>query len=291
MIPAAPSAAPATTPVPAAGTEVAAGDFLLMLGQLLGAPVAASTSKPSAVAAADEGDLETATKDAAEITGVPVPAVAVPLIQSAQAEAGAPVDVVTPLQTGGDGAGNAKVNAALSKALPEALMQADSGSPEVAVAPPATADISHQLRASASHDPGPQRPLHQPVGTSAWADELGTRMVLMSERGQQSASLRLNPENLGPLEVRISVRDDQASVWFGSAHSDTRAAIEQALPRLRELFESQGLSLTDAGVHHDAPRDRSGTPSQTSNGSSLASENDVTPAQAIVRLGLVDEYV
>ena len=62
---------------------------------------------------------------------------------------------------------------------------------------------------------------------------------------KRTTSLRLWPEHLGPLEVRITMNDDQASVWFGAAHADTRAAIENALPRLRELFASQGLSLTD----------------------------------------------
>ena len=98
------------------------------------------------------------------------------------------------------------------------------------------------------------RSVHAPVGSAAWADEIGSRLTLMAEHGRHTASIRLSPEHLGPLEVRITMQDDQASVWFGAAHADTRAAIETALPRLRELFASQGLSLTDAGVSHEAPR-------------------------------------
>jgi flagellar hook-length control protein FliK len=135
------------------------------------------------------------------------------------------------------------------------------------------------------------RPLHNPVGTSAWADELGTRLTILAERGQHSASLRLSPEHLGPLEVRIAVRDDQASVWFGAAHADTRAAIEQALPRLRELFASQGLSLADAGVFHEPPRDQPKLPQAI--GSSTGGESG-DGAQVIsvrsIRMGLVDAY-
>jgi flagellar hook-length control protein FliK len=67
--------------------------------------------------------------------------------------------------------------------------------------------------------------------------------------------LRLSPEHLGPLEVRIAVQNDQVSVWFGAAHADTRNALENALPRLRELFAAQGMSLTDAGVFREPPRD------------------------------------
>jgi flagellar hook-length control protein FliK len=80
----------------------------------------------------------------------------------------------------------------------------------------------------------------------------------MVDGGQQSASLKLSPDNLGPLEIRISIGDDKsASVWFGAAHADTRAAIEHALPRLREMFATQGLSLGDTGVFHEPPRDQS----------------------------------
>ena len=100
------------------------------------------------------------------------------------------------------------------------------------------------------------RPVHSPVGSAAWADEIGTRVVMMTESGNHTASLKLSPEHLGPLEINITVRDDKASVWFGAAHADTRAAIETALPRLREMFEAQGLSLADAGVFREPPREQ-----------------------------------
>ncbi|MFZ0549234.1 MAG: flagellar hook-length control protein FliK, partial [Steroidobacteraceae bacterium] len=92
------------------------------------------------------------------------------------------------------------------------------------------------------------------VGTSAWTDELGTKVTWMAQQGIQSASLQLSPEHLGPLQVNISVHDGQASVWFGAAQPDTRAALQQSLPQLRQLFANQGLTLTDAGVSREPPR-------------------------------------
>jgi flagellar hook-length control protein FliK len=136
-----------------------------------------------------------------------------------------------------------------------------------------------------------QRQVHAPVGTRAWGDELGAHVRWMTERGLQAASLRLSPEHLGPLEIRITIRDDQASVWFGAAHADTRAAIENALPRLREMMASQGLALNDAGVFKEAPRQpttyrperegRSGEEMETVEG---------TSSPLMSRLGLVDAY-
>jgi flagellar hook-length control protein FliK len=113
----------------------------------------------------------------------------------------------------------------------------------------------------------------------------------MVQQGNHSASLRLSPEHLGPLEVRISVQNDQASVWFGAAHADTRAAIEHALPRLRELFASQGLSLADAGVFREPPREqpKHGAFTESSRGDHSPEAQSVQTLM-IRRLGLVDAY-
>ena len=97
-------------------------------------------------------------------------------------------------------------------------------------------------------------PIESPVGTQEWAQELGTRLAVMTARGEQTGSLRMSPEHLGPLEVQIRVQDDKASVVFGAQHADTRAALQEALPRLRELFAASGLQLLDAGVSRDGAR-------------------------------------
>jgi flagellar hook-length control protein FliK len=133
------------------------------------------------------------------------------------------------------------------------------------------------------------RPVHQPVGSAAWADEIGTRVVMMTESGNHTASLKLSPDHLGPLEINITVRDDKASVWFGAAHADTRAAIETALPRLREMFEAQGLSLADAGVFREPPREQGAVKnSMTSAGQGEATDEVTVTSRT--RLGLVDAY-
>ncbi|MGH8235696.1 MAG: flagellar hook-length control protein FliK [Steroidobacteraceae bacterium] len=134
------------------------------------------------------------------------------------------------------------------------------------------------------------RPVHAPVGSAAWADEVGTRVVMMTESGNHTASLKLSPEHLGPLEINITVRDDKASVWFGAAHADTRAAIETALPRLREMFEAQGLSLADAGVFREPPREQPAVKNNMMSGEQGDMTDEVTTVSTRPRLGLVDAY-
>jgi flagellar hook-length control protein FliK len=102
--------------------------------------------------------------------------------------------------------------------------------------------------------------------------------------------LKLSPEHLGPLEINITVRDDKASVWFGAAHADTRAAIETALPRLREMFEAQGLSLADAGVFREPPREQAAVKSNAMSAEQGDATDEVASVSQSARLGLVDAY-
>lgn len=135
----------------------------------------------------------------------------------------------------------------------------------------------------------PHRPVQAPVGSQGWAEEIGARLTMLGARGEQTASLRLSPEHLGPLEVRITIQDDKASVWFGAMHAQTREAIEQALPRLREMLQSQGLELSDAGVFdesssRDAPERHSGNRAAEPDSSDVA-------LQPLRHPGLLDLYV
>ncbi len=131
-----------------------------------------------------------------------------------------------------------------------------------------------------------------PVGSQGWADEIGTHLTMMAANGREAASLRLSPEHLGPLEIKISMKDGEASVMFNASNADTRSALEQSLPRLREMFASQGLVLGDAGVSRDSPRDtfKPATFAKSARGDAeVGGVSDVKPV-TLSRLGLVDTF-
>lgn len=87
-----------------------------------------------------------------------------------------------------------------------------------------------------------------PVGRPGWGDELGAKVVVVVRDGQQTAEMQLNPPNLGPLEVRLSVQNDQTTLMFVSAHASVREAIQAALPRLSGMFAESGLSMGNVTV-------------------------------------------
>ena len=127
------------------------------------------------------------------------------------------------------------------------------------------------------------------VGTPMFTDELAAKATFIHERGLQSASLRLSPEHLGPMEIQITIKDDKASVWFGATHAETRAALEQSLPRLREMLGSQGLSLSDAGVFREPPRDQARAYVAT-RADGVVPETDEREIAIRKRSGLLDAY-
>ncbi|MEO8165903.1 MAG: flagellar hook-length control protein FliK, partial [Betaproteobacteria bacterium] len=96
--------------------------------------------------------------------------------------------------------------------------------------------------------------LAQPLGTPAWDDGLATRVVWMARNDVQSAEIRLNPAELGPIEIKLTLTNDAAStnasanVQFSALHAATREAIESALPRLREMLQAHGIALGQASV-------------------------------------------
>ncbi|WP_189442351.1 flagellar hook-length control protein FliK, partial [Pseudoduganella dura] len=86
------------------------------------------------------------------------------------------------------------------------------------------------------------------VGSSAWEQQLGQKVVWMVAGGDQSASLTLNPPDLGPLQVVLNVSNDSATATFTAHQAETRQAIENALPKLREMMSEAGIMLGDASV-------------------------------------------
>jgi flagellar hook-length control protein FliK len=136
--------------------------------------------------------------------------------------------------------------------------------------------------------------IRAPVGSAAFADEGTTQVTGLAQSGVTQAQLQLNPADMGPVQVHITLQAGQASVWFGADHADTRAALEQSLPRLRELFAGAGMPLSDSGVFREPPQQQQAQSAPTV--SSAASTNaDTTVAPTVtqvsnIRLSLLDTY-
>jgi|GEM_PF-1587772 len=85
-------------------------------------------------------------------------------------------------------------------------------------------------------------------GGQGWGSAVGERVVWLAGQNNKVAEIQLDPPELGQLQVRVQVSNDQVSLSFNSPHASVRDALEQSMPRLREMFAEQGLQLSDSSV-------------------------------------------
>jgi len=90
--------------------------------------------------------------------------------------------------------------------------------------------------------------LDTPVASPRWAQDFSQRIQWVANQSMSGAQIRLNPQNMGPVEVRLQMQNDQVSLSFTAQHGATREVIEAALPRLRELFSEQNINMTDVDI-------------------------------------------
>lgn len=283
--------APAAAPVaPEAAAAKAAGGAELQLAALQSAFAKLETADGNAAGA---DPLAAAEGDAAGFslaTGVqPTAQESADLraLQQQAAQTGAPVDAGKAQPQLREGAANTAAN--LEAPLPSVTQLQTQAAKLESLPNPAAM-------------PGDRIPAR--VGTQAWDNQVSQRIVYMVGK-EQAATLTLNPPDLGPVQVVLNVSNDQASVAFSSNQQEVRQALENALPRLREMMGENGIALgnatVDAGMpdgrqaQQDGERRHGGGGGFGNAGGTLAASEDgaARPATRTVSLGdngLVDTF-
>lgn len=139
----------------------------------------------------------------------------------------------------------------------------------------------------------PTAPLALPANPNGGFDDgFGARIAWMAEQRIGHAQIRLNPEHVGPIDVRVQLDGDRVSAEFHSAHAEVRQAIEASLPRLREMLGQHGMQLGQADVGHGQSGRRGD--SMDSHGHDPAREAELDPRLTASPIhstrGLLDEY-
>ncbi len=102
---------------------------------------------------------------------------------------------------------------------------------------------------------GALKTIATPLGREGWSDEFTQKISWMSSQKNQVAELHLNPPDLGPLDVVLKIFDNQATAVFMSPHGAVRDAVENALPKLREMLADNGIALGNTTVSDQSPHD------------------------------------
>lgn len=153
------------------------------------------------------------------------------------------------LETGRDKP--AKIAATTAFSLPDATLPTtkdritdDKASPQPV--PLALQALNHDSATAKSRETS--LAVNTPFRNPGWDADFGQKIMWLTKNDQHSAQLSLNPAQMGPIEISITVDKGNATASFASANADVREAIETALPRLREMFANAGIQLGQTNV-------------------------------------------
>ena len=93
-----------------------------------------------------------------------------------------------------------------------------------------------------------QHPLTTKTSEAVSSSELATHLRVLKSSGGGEARLQLHPAELGRMTVSLIMEGDEARVSFIVENSQAKQIVEVSLPRLRDLMDEAGLSLTDTDV-------------------------------------------
>ncbi|HVL56513.1 MAG TPA: flagellar hook-length control protein FliK, partial [Burkholderiaceae bacterium] len=190
-------------------------------------------------------------------------------------------------------AAGARGSKAAADAVTAAIAATDAQSAAERLAPPVTTNSTGPLPtplAGLQDAPAAERgsqspaaasyPLPTPLRDPGFAAALADRVRMIVNAKLQSAELVLNPAELGPVRIEVSMQADAATVSFTASHPETRSILEQSLPRLREMLGNEGLQLGGASVDSGGARRESAgaAPASRRNGSGTDADRSVAAA-------------
>ncbi|WP_445621605.1 flagellar hook-length control protein FliK [Kushneria sp. Sum13] len=112
------------------------------------------------------------------------------------------------------------------------------------------------------------------MDSDQWSSAFERQVINLSMRGGGEARLNMNPLELGPLSISLKMGEQSAQLHIASHHAQVRAAIEAALPQLREAFSASGIELGQTSVSDQGSFQQGGFQQQERTPGALASRDD-----------------
>jgi flagellar hook-length control protein FliK len=201
------------------------------------------------------------------------------------------------LPQGGDAASIA-VNATVASPAMAAPWFAVADLPSAAKDPRdlAHADAAPTVGLIAPTPAAPTAPLGAPIlvpaNPHAFAQELGQQVTWFVDQGVKQARIRLHPEELGSLDLKISVDHGRVDVVFQAQHPGAVSAVQQSLPQLAQMLAQHGLALGHTEVGH-GQHDRGDQSGQAGRGDRVSETGEIHDPGMVTplsQLGLVDAF-
>ncbi|HFQ5432431.1 TPA: flagellar hook-length control protein FliK [Vibrio vulnificus] len=108
--------------------------------------------------------------------------------------------------------------------------------------------VTGQTRAENVAAQQPSMPLTRELAN----EQVAEKVQMMMSKNLKQLDIRLDPPELGRMQIRMTMNNDIANVHFTVTNPQARDIIEQTLPRLREMLAQQGMQLADSSVQQQA---------------------------------------
>lgn len=89
-------------------------------------------------------------------------------------------------------------------------------------------------------------------------EQVAEKVQMMMSKNLKNLDIRLDPPELGRMQIRMTMNNDLANVHFTVSNPQARDLIEQTLPRLREMLAQQGMQLADSSVQQQSSGQQQG---------------------------------
>lgn len=90
--------------------------------------------------------------------------------------------------------------------------------------------------------------LPMPMDVAKWQTALNEKISLICRQGIQNAEIKLHPEELGSLHIKLALIDDKMNLHMAVAHNMVKSVLESALPQLRTSLEEHGITLQQTDI-------------------------------------------
>ena len=81
-----------------------------------------------------------------------------------------------------------------------------------------------------------------------FASALKDKVIVSINQRLQQVDIQLDPPELGNVQVRVNLQNEQASVSFVVQNQQAKEALEQHMSKLREMLNESGVDVGDANV-------------------------------------------
>ncbi|MEH6393545.1 flagellar hook-length control protein FliK [Pseudoalteromonas sp.] len=112
---------------------------------------------------------------------------------------------------------------------------------------------------------------------------LQERVSALLSINNKEAEIRLDPPEMGSMQIRIRSDAEQAHINFVVQNQQAKEALEQSLPRLRELLAQQGIELGESSIHQGNSQAGHGDDGQQNSQGQLANQQQNEPQDSVTQ--------